>query len=70
MNEKRDLVVEELTFVPLAVCADLVGFKLEQALDRNLILGSPLCGRVGRSSRHGGGGLLDVTTGADVLDRE
>ena len=41
-----------LTFVPLAVGADLVGFKLDKALEGRCVLRRPLGGRVRCSSRH------------------
>lgn len=42
-----------LTFVPLAIGTALVSLEFQQALDRLLILGGPIRGRVGRSAGHG-----------------
>lgn len=41
------------TLVPLAVCAALVSFQFDQALQRLLVLHCPVGS--GRSPRHGGG---------------
>lgn len=41
-----------LTFVPLAIGADLVGLEFQEALDGRLVLRRPLGGGVGCSSGH------------------
>lgn len=46
-------VSKHRTLVPFAVCAALVSFQLDQALQRLLVLHRPVGS--GRSPRHGGG---------------
>jgi hypothetical protein len=56
---------EALTFVPLAICADLVAFKLQQTFDSLLVVRRPIGG--GTSRHRGQEQIMPGNTSVDLF---